>query len=154
MKYFLGIDPGVSGAFALLSEDMADLEIWLFPDTLSELVDIFDDLLEIEGNEIVMCALEEQRAAGFQGASKTFTHGNNYGQWEAALAFMRLPHVVIAPSKWQYAIFDGIKRKDDTKLVSLANATRKFPGAGIGKNHNKADAVNLALFARKVFLEG
>jgi hypothetical protein len=150
MNYFLGIDPGKSGAFALINDDLSFAEVWLWPkEGVALLADIFDDILE--EYEITLAALEKNNAAPRQGASKTFVHGENYGMWQAALAFMRVPHVIVAAKTWQYAAFDSIKRKDDTKLVSIANAKRRFPQANIGKNDGKADALNLALYARKEY---
>lgn len=151
MKYFCGIDPGKSkGAWAIISEDLEFAETWVWPKQGVALVaDIFEDILE--DYEIALTALEKNTAAARQGSSKTFAHGENYGMWQAALAFMRIPHVIVAPRTWQYAAFDSIKRKDDTKIVSLANAKRRFPHVNIGKHDGKSDALNLALYARKEY---
>lgn len=152
MNYFIGIDGGVSGAWAIISEDLKEVEVYKWPKELSDLVDLFEDILE--EREIALVALERQQAAPRQRASSVFTLGENYGMWQAAFAFMRLPYIIVAPKVWMYKTFDSIKRKEETKTVSLAHAKRRFPMAPIGKDHNKADAVNIALYARNKYVEG
>lgn len=151
MIHYIGIDPGKTGAFAVLADDLQDLQIFKFPATIAQLIDIFEDI--IDDFTVGLVAIEKQQAAPQQGSSRTFVHGQNYGTWLGALAAMRLPHTIVAPRTWQYKIFDSITRKDDTKVVSMDFAKRRFPGASIGRDHNKADAVNLALYARKIMRE-
>lgn len=154
MRYFAGIDAGVSGALAVISEDLTDISIWDWPDDVAAAVNLIEDILDLENDELSLVALEKQQAAPFQKASTGATQMENYGMWQGILATARVPYVIVSPKAWQYKIFDSIKRKDDLKLVSVSHASRRFPQAPIGKNHNRADATNIALYARKVFLEG
>ena len=152
MGYFLGIDPGKSGAFAFVSADLTDYLVFKYPDTESALVRIIEDTLE--DHPVVFAAIERAQAAPMQGRSSIMTYGANYGGWIMLLSYLQISMVTVPPKKWQKRVYGSITRAAELKLASVAHASRMFPRADIGKNHNLADALNIALYARAEFNNG
>lgn len=151
MNYFLGIDPGKTGAFALIDDDLVCADVRDFPDTIEELASTLRQI--IRGCSIKLACLEKVGAAPGQGVTSMFTFGTNFGAWQGILSAYQIPFFLAAPQKWMYGIFDSMKRGKDRKLISLAHAKRRFPNVDLSlkKHHGRADALNIALYARKEF---
>lgn len=149
MLYYLGIDPGLSGAFAVISTDLKTARVYSHPQTVGSL---FSQMLTVlEECPVAYACIERAQAAPGQGGSSIFKYGTNYGEWLGLLTALTIPHETVPPKKWQYRLYGSIKRKGDLKLLSISSAQQKFPSAKIGKNHNKADALNIAFYARETF---
>jgi len=149
---FLGIDPGKSGAVALLGPDnLALVEPWPGDPVAAA------DLLRSwhAQNQITMAALERVSSRPGQGVASVFSFGSNYGQWQGILAALAIPFTMPTPQAWQRGLIvpsDG----PDPKARSLAVARRLFPTVDLHRkcDHGKADALLLALHARKEALGG
>jgi crossover junction endodeoxyribonuclease RuvC len=144
-KAYAGIDPGLSGAVALLPDgELPQVEDW--PGDPSAAADIIRDW-SME-NEIQLVALEAVSSMPKQGVASTFKFGVNFGAWQGILSALGLPHLMPRPTEWQ----KGLVRKSDgadPKARSLAVARRLFPGAELSKkkDHGRADALLLAWWA-------
>ncbi len=151
MNYFLGIDPGKTGAYAVIRDDLHVVGVYDYPGTIEELADAIYRL-HFEW-AIKLACLEKVSAAPFQGVSSMFTFGTNFGAWPGVLAAFKIPFFLASPQKWQYGVFDSMKRGKDMKLISMAHAKRRFPKAELTlkKHHGRADALNIALYTRKEF---
>lgn len=151
MFHFLGIDVGKSGAYALINEKLTEAEAWDFPKSLEFLAEKIQKL-QAENN-IGICCLEKANARPGQGVTSMFNFGVNYGVWQGVLTACHIPYFICTPHQWQRGVFDAAPRKKDTKLLSLSNAKRRFPMVDLSrkKDHGKADALNMALWARKKF---
>jgi hypothetical protein len=149
MKAWIGIDPGQSGAVALLNVDGGAL-IEDFPGDLAAAAELIGEWAS--NFHIQAVALERVSAMPKQGVASTFKFGTNYGGWQGIVSALSLPLLLPTPQKWQKAI--GIVASDgpDTKSRSLAVARRLFPhlrGELKRKgDHGKSDALLLALFAK------
>lgn len=146
MKAFLGIDPGQSGAAALLTADGEDL-VRDYPGDAVAAADLIREWRA--GHKIELACLETVHAMPRQGVSSTFKLGSGFGQWLGILAALSIPHVLVRPQVWQKGILskgDG----PDTKAQSLASARRRWPDLELGlkKHHGRADALHLAAYAK------
>jgi crossover junction endodeoxyribonuclease RuvC len=143
---YLGIDPGQSGAIALLSEEQVLVEDW--PGDPNAAADAVRKL--ILGHNFKLAALERVNAMPKQGVSSTFKLGQNVGAWQGILAALGLPYLMPTPREWQKGL---VKQSDgpDTKARSLAVARRLFPDAELSRksDHGRADALLLAWFAKQ-----
>jgi hypothetical protein len=145
-KAWLGIDPGQSGAVALLARD--EIEVHDFPGDWSAVRDILDQWrLDYE---IRLAALERVSSRPGQGVRSVFSFGQNAGGWEAALCMARVATIMPTPHQWQKGMVmpsDG----PDPKTRSLTVARRLFPTVDLSrkKHHGRADALLLAEYARK-----
>ena len=142
----LGIDPGATGAVALLTHDGEAL-VRDYPGDASQAADLIRDWRM--GFRIELAAVEAQTAMPKQGVVSMFRLGMNYGSWLGILAGLGIPTLLVKPRQWQAGVLlkqDGA----DTKAQSLAAARRRWPDLELGlkKHHGRADALHLARYAK------
>jgi crossover junction endodeoxyribonuclease RuvC len=147
MKAYVGIDPGASGAMAVLPED----DIPLVQDWPGD-PGAAADILRSWATEyhIQLAALESVHAMPKQGVSSTFRFGVNFGAWQGILSALGLAYLMPRPTEWQ----KGLVRKSDgpdPKARSLAVARRLFPEAELSrkKDSGRSDALLLAWWAKQ-----
>lgn len=145
-KAYLGIDPGQSGAMALLTDELPQVEDW--PGDPNAAADVLREWLG--QYRVELAVLERVNAMPKQGVSSTFKLGQNVGAWQGILAALGLPYLMPTPREWQKGL---VKPSDgpDPKARSLAVARRLFPEADLSRksDHGRADALLLAWFARQ-----
>lgn len=153
---YAGVDPGMSktnpGAWAIISEDLQTAAAWLWPEAGIPIVaDMFRELVGMY--DIRLCAIEYQQVFKGQGVSTSGKIMMNYGQWQGLIAGLGVPYEIHSPKKWQKAILDSAKGRKEIKAASTAFAKQRFPDVDISrvKDQGKADALNIALYARKIF---
>jgi len=155
----VGIDPGLSGAVAILKED-GKLEIYDIPliakgvPDLRGLADIFKKISEQE-HFVVM---EDVHAIPGAGAMQCFNFGAIVGAKRALLEAFHLRYARVAPKTWQKQMWVGVENlkkpdgKNDTKAMSLVAATRLFPNETFLKSKDgRVDAALIALYAKFTF---
>jgi len=177
MNIYIGIDPGKTGAVALLTDDPDRLDVWQYPGDIKSACTLLQDgiiglspnLEEADRN--VFACLEKVHAMPMQGVSSSFNFGVSYGMWQGVLAVMGIPYIFVTPHAWQKVTFDSqcvifkdaklsgsskIKRKRDTKAMSLSVARRLFPDVDLHRkaDDGKADALNLARYAKMMVKKG
>ncbi|WP_421901278.1 hypothetical protein [Maridesulfovibrio sp.] len=145
MKAVIGIDPGKTGAMALLSAE-GDLEIqdWVDAPTVS------GKLLEWRSfYQITNVGLERVHSMPGQGVSSTFKLGENFGIWQGLLLAYGLPFETITPQTWMKS-YSMVKKVRNDK-PSLTVARQLFPAAPLErkKDHGRADALLLAEHVRR-----
>ena len=144
--YFLGIDPGKSGAFALLDE--AKISCLGFFDK-----NVIIDMLDFLAHEQVRtkCCLEQVHAMPKQGTVSMFHFGENFGWLEGALDMAGIEYTLVPPQKWK----KEFKLSQD-KQESIAMAKKLFPGVNLAPdkrrvdNDNLAEALLMAEYARRM----
>jgi len=150
MVGYVGIDPGETGAVALIREDDS-IEIWDWPGDERALVPVIQAIaFDVT---VGMAVIEHQQSMPKQGVSSTFKLGVNYGMWLAAAAAMAWPLLIVRPNAWKSNQGYPVKDKDGGKKHSLALARRFYPQAEKyltrGKDHNRAEALLLARYAMR-----
>lgn len=148
MKAFIGIDPGMTGALALIDNDgIVMVEDWPGDPVAAA------DLLRgwCAAYNVRHACLERVASRPGQGVSSVFSFGKNFGCWQGILAALSIPYSLPTPQVWQKRLIvasDG----PDTKARSLAVARRLFPMVDLHRkgDHGKADALLLALYARQI----
>lgn len=140
----VGIDPGKKGAIAFLDKDTLEAEVYSMPQFILDLVDI----LKSKQENIFFAVIEKQQPFPRQGIVSTFNLGEHYGTIKGILYTLQIPYIEVSPHKWQKEMI-GIKKKAKIKELSLKKAKAFFPYLDIGKNHNKADALLIAEYARR-----
>ena len=146
----VAVDPGLSGAVAVLSADgalvhLADLPIardhslaWIDGGRLQS------ELLEAIAGRPCRAYVERVGAMPGQGVSSCFTFGAGLGSILAVLQTLRLPLELISPATWKRAL--GLPRD---KGAALDRARLLFPSAELHlKRHDgRAEALLLAYHA-------
>jgi len=139
MKAYIGIDPGKTGAIAVLYDD-GHHEIYKMPDTPGEIINIFRDVINPKHAAIV---LEIVTASPQMGVVSAFTFGKMKGWLDVCfLQSNARSRTTIRAREWQTALncLTG-----GNKNISFQRCKEFFPDS---KKFNKqtADALLLAYY--------
>lgn len=142
----IGIDPGNTGAMAIIHDDEIDIVDFDNPK--------FFYILNYAKYWDVCAMIENVHSMPGQGVSSTFKFGSAFGQAIGMLKSFSIPYELISPQKWQKVIFDSAK-PTDRKQGSLDMARRLFPELikkylSRKKDHNRADALLIAEYCRRI----
>lgn len=138
----LGIDPGLSGAYAFLADDgtitAGDLPV------AGGSIDI-PTFAKIVRDAAPRCAVvEDVHSMPKQGVSSTFKFGCAHGSVLGAILALGVPTHMVAPTRWKRHF-----RLSADKDASRALAIRLWPTAGCfgrKKDHGRAEAALIALW--------
>ena len=150
----IGIDPGLSGAIAIL-ENKKVINIFEIP-VMSEgkknkrqlnsalLVNLIKE--NINQDEEVAVVVEQVNAMPGQGVTSMFNFGQTFGALKGICAALELPIFFVRPSKWKkhFELINSSKDASRTKAIEmypkLSNQLSKK------KDVNKSDAILIARF--------
>ena len=150
----IGIDPGLSGAIAVLENNKV-LNIFDIP-VMSEgkknkrqlnsafLVNLLKE--NINQEEEVAVVIEQVNAMPGQGVTSMFNFGQTFGALKGICAALELPIFLVRPSKWKkhFELINSSKDASRTKTIEmypkLSNQLSKK------KDVNKSDAILIARF--------
>jgi hypothetical protein len=141
---FIGIDPGASGAIAVIDEfgafvadlklkDATERDVW---EWLSNQTDAATE---------IQAAVENVHSMPKQGVASSFKFGFSAGFLRGLLVASAIPFVVVSPQRWQKEI-NCMTRGD--KNISKDAAQRIWTG-GVRITHANADALLLAEYCRR-----
>ena len=146
---WMGIDPGATGAVALILED-GRVEIRDWPGDECALADLCSGLSDLAAVDLVI--IESQQAMPKQGVVSTFKLGMNYGMWLSALAGQGWSFKTVRPAEWKKGLGYPAEKKG-SKAHSLTLARRLYPQAAhmLGRvcDHGRAEALLLAHLAKE-----
>ena len=147
---FIGIDPGASGALAVISSDFSPSAVLDY--------DRESCSAHIRGlaKTPTIAFIEHVHAMPKNGAVSMFNFGANFGWWKGLLDGCEIPFVMVDPKKWQNHF--GLVKKTPTDKPSLELCRRCFPTVDLHlKKHNgRSDALCIASFGidwYKAFIE-
>jgi len=143
----IGIDPGVTGAVAVLEPDgplrtFFDLPVirdhalaWIDGDRL------LSALLKAKGSDTARVIIERAAARPGQGVRSAFTFGLVLGSILATVQALRLPIELVTPAQWKRAL--GLPAD---KRAALDRARLLFPAADLShaRYHGRAEALLIA----------
>ena len=144
MEYYLGIDPGKSGAIAVLGPAGACLGICKLNQTPKEINDFIEELKDNEAEAGLRAVMERVHAMPGQGVSSVFRFGESYGFLRGALVANRIPFELCSPGVWQRRL--GCLSRGD-KNVTKQRAQEMFPNEKV--THATADALLIAEYCRR-----
>jgi hypothetical protein len=146
-SYYVGIDPGKTGAISLLTSDRAGpVKLWAMPKTPSDVWTLFEGIAKLtQGDQF--CVLERVHSMPRDSAKGAFTFGKWVAYIELALIGNKLlPMDTVPPQKWMGYL--GCMTKGN-KDVTKAKAQQLFPDMKICKY--AADALLIGWYAREVY---
>ena len=153
----LGIDPGLSGAIAIL-ENKKVISLFDMPVMAegkknkkqlnsAQLVNIIKDNT-VEKDEVAV-VVEQVNAMPGQGVTSMFNFGQTFGAIKGVCAALKLPIFFVRPSKWKkyFELINSSKDSSRTKAIemypSLSSQLAKK------KDVNKSDAILIARFFKE-----
>ena len=137
---YLGVDPGATGALAVVNH--AGLLIWVedMPDPLHGAA--IRDLIEGEGIEAA--AIEQVHSMPRQGVASTFKFGDAYGLIKGCIGYAGIPYQTVPPTRWKKSYHLG-PNKDQART----RATELWPAFADNFKRKKDDGrAEAALIAR------
>lgn len=161
MPKFMGIDPGVTGAFAIIDEKFEIVLVKKF----ESFAEVYAAIL---AHEIRAVMMEEVRVWPGQAAQANTTFMKNAGGYEAILEALNVRRVFVSPQVWQRAVGSNVakepsktrdkkerdkinrehKKKIKAKSIKVA---REFFGLNHEIEEGEADALNIARYGISVF---
>jgi len=154
--YVCGIDPGLSGAIAILDAH-GTLEALADTPTLSLKVQRGSkQAYDVPGMAALLrpytglqahVYIEESQPMLGQGTRSMFTTGYGYGLWIGLLTTLQLPYTSVRPGIWKRSMALG-KDKESSRL----RAMQRYPGADLRRkrDHGRAESLLLAHYGRRV----
>lgn len=91
---FVGIDPGVSGGIAIISDTVT-----VYSYTSETLIKICKDF--VSSNTSVIVAVEKVHSMPHQGVSSTFNFGMGYGRILGILEALNISYELVTPQAWK-----------------------------------------------------
>lgn len=163
MRLVLGIDPGLSGAMALLDPRGSGelLDAWDLPvlavgrkRELDEQA-INRQLRSLRDQHPILAVIEDVHAMPKQGVSSSFRFGYGYGVLRGALAALEIPYELVTPQRWKRSVLTGLpKEKDAARAFVRRRWPEKADVFARVKDHGRADATCIALWAARHAAEG
>jgi crossover junction endodeoxyribonuclease RuvC len=149
---FIGIDPGVSGAIAIISHDgvtfhdMPVLEV-----KKKQTLDYagLATILRPYSGATAFTAVELVCAMPGQGVSSMFKFGQCYGAVLATLAALQIPYELVTPPVWKRAYRLVGCEKDESRAAALRLFPRCAGDLKLKKHHGRADALLMAEYLRR-----
>lgn len=143
---FIGIDPGKSGAIAVVSSTLGNYAI---PFDEEEYI---DTIRNVQREGMVFAVVEHVGAMPKQGVSSTFAFGQNFGWILGMLSAFEVPYELVRPQKWK-RMFSCTSDKN----TSVQVARRLFPNVNLMKTERcskphdgMAEALLMASYARSI----
>lgn len=144
--YFLGIDPGKNGGFAVLDETEP---IILNKFDKDDFIRITDWLSNAQYK--TKCCIEKVHAMPKQGSVSMFSFGENYGWLKGVLDAQEISYQEIPPQTWKKLF--GLN-SDKVKSIEVAKQlfpkTRLIPENGRKESDGFAEALLMAEYARRM----
>lgn len=164
---FVGIDPGLGGALAVLWPDTSHVVFHDVP-TLqnSKKPNRRDYDITAMDSLLLALSLEKNIHVGIEavsfmpgragdgrvriGAASAGLIGKGFGIWLGLLVARRVPYTVIQPATWKRNLMAGMPKE---KSASILRAKQLFPKVWseltLVKHHNRADALLLAEYVHR-----
>lgn len=156
MRVVLGIDPGQSGAIAVVADGRFDrfIDMPTLPRAAgglhiddAQLAAVLRGVLHLHQGAYVFAVLEEVSAMPKQGITSTFRFGESFGVVRGTLGALGIPRIQVRPERWKRHLQLLGKEKDQSRTV----AVQLYPEAAgqllRKKDCGRADALLIASWA-------
>lgn len=148
----LGVDPGASGAIALLDDERADFLVMPRAGKDIDWSAIARWLTDhVHGQAVAY--VERVGAMPGQGVTSMFSFGGAYHGVRAVLATLEVPVELVSPNAWKKSVLVGTKRD---KAAAIAYAARRWPHLDLrrtarckGPHEGACEALCIAEYGRR-----
>lgn len=156
---YLGIDPGLQGGFALISQDSKVIMASPLPlSTIDEKKSINSlllyDHLKRYVEHIKYGAIELVHSMPKQGVVSTFTFGKGFGAILSVLEILKIHHIQVPSQKWKKEILGEVTSDKEKSIVYAQSLETNREYINIRRNFKPhdgvAEAICLGMYARKI----
>lgn len=157
----IGIDPGLSGAVARITDLLNDGQLSVRLDDAPTrwiakgkgkrrvydlaMMDFILATILVPG---IVAVIEDVGPMPGQGVTSMFSMGYGVGAWEALLVAHQVPYEKVRPQRWKGVLLDGTNKD---KGAARMKAEALFPQADLGsrKDQGRAEALLIAEWRRR-----
>ena len=145
---YIGIDPGKSGALAVLNEDGSSI---IYPFSVDGYREILADYSTENFRCRAKCCLEHVSAMPGNGSVSMFNFGENFGFIQGLLTAYEIPYELVRPQKWkkEFSITADKNQAIDVCKRLFPNAILKRTERCKVDDSNFAEALLMAEYARR-----
>jgi len=155
IRYYMGIDNGLDGGMAIVTEDFELIEYIRMPVIKNkgkreyDIPGIKKFITKYKNENFIMVVLEQAFVIPISGKRACFMNGFCYGVMQGILSGMDISYMIVKPKRWQQDTKDFSK---DTKIASIKRVKSLFPDIDLKMRNMKkehdgvADAINIALY--------
>jgi hypothetical protein len=169
-EVFLGIDPGLTGAIALLSDDLKIIRFYDTPVLTVKsgtknrkqmnapmIFEIFEEVRGLYGTDLFaviekvspMPSTHEADKGAGMGVTSAFNYGKGVGIWLGLLAGCQIPFEEVHPRTWKSKMLSDMgKGKDASRVKAMSLFPAIAPQLQLIKHHGRADALLMAAYMR------
>lgn len=153
-NYFVGIDPGKRGAFAVITEKGEFVRYWRMEEDLVQNKKNLEPYAANTALVVIEKAMVIAKNGERQGAVSMFNYGVGYGKLLGMLSVLKLEYHEVMPQQWQKLIL-GKFPKGKSKEASRKIATALHPDVNFiphrcRKVHDGVtDAICMAHYGRR-----
>lgn len=153
-RFYLGIDPGLTGALAFYDPVTGDLEIFDMPTfkeernsktkmtlDLYQLARIVDD----KASQVKQAVVELVNAMPKQGVTSSFSFGFSAGAAQTIVAANMIPMILVAPLRWKKVLKLNAS-KDASRIKASQVMPRHAHLWSLKKHDGRAEAALLAYY--------
>lgn len=159
MAITIGVDCGITGAIAAVKDGIELIMLEDMPTTSAGkgnkvsrsvdavgLAEVLGFLIRNHVREHMEAVIEKTSSMPGQGVASTFSMGHSRGVVEGVFLTKGFPTTLVTPAAWK----KSMGMNSDKELVR-GEMSRLFPTAGLHrkKDHNRAEAIALALYLHK-----
>ena len=155
----IGIDPGKSGAIAVLDEGKY-LASYFCPTIEVGDKNEYDERsmaglikMSAEGCDELRIVLERVHAMPLDSTSGAFSFGTGYGIWKGIIAALEIPFQEVSPQRWMKQMLQDVPRNKagKDKQRSVVAARRIFPTMPLTRKKDEAlaEAALIAAFGHR-----
>jgi len=157
MKFFMGVDPGATGAAAFINEEGSYICFCDYPGSAAELANNLTMHAGGPGTRAVevYAVIEQVHTMPKQGRSSQGKFMKNAGIWEGCIATLKIPYELITPQRWRRVLDSSVPlkpSKDDLRQYAIKRWPAAAEDLNRKKDHNRAEALIMAEYARLKFL--
>jgi len=152
----LGLDPGISGAYAIVDKDFSNIIVADMPRHSikgKEHIDIYEFARQIDliSSRISFAVIEQVHAMPKQGVTSTFRFGEAFGIVKGVLAANLIPIQLVNPLSWKRAL--NLPADKDSSRQKASSLFPKLVGNWARKkDHNKTDALLIGYYGLKFLI--
>ncbi len=147
MSVILGVDPGLTGAIAVLDEGGGFVRVFDMP-SVSGVVAARLLFLLLGQEDVSAAYVEKVSAMPGNGVSGMFRFGRALGAVEGVFGAMAMPMHWVSPGKWKRAYGLIGKDKDASRLLALERWPEAADRLKRKKDHGRAEALLIADWGR------
>jgi len=153
-RFYLGIDPGLTGAMAFFDPETGELEVHDMPvfaekrnNKTKSCLDLYQmaRIVDSKASETKQAVVELVNAMPKQGVTSSFSFGFSAGAAQTIVAANMIPMILVAPLRWKRVL-----RLNASKDASRIKASQVMPRHAhlwsLKKHDGRAEAALLAYY--------